>query len=57
MDDFKTLFINTESGICQINGKDMKDVSELELCYENGKWSLRLTQDLFFGNLSNHCEN
>lgn len=45
----KTIYINTETKVCEVNGKDRaKDVSAFHLSFENGTWSLEITEDIRF---------
>lgn len=41
----KTLVVDIEKGICKLNGIDIsKNTSELHLDFENGMWTLAVTQ-------------
>ena len=41
----KTLFIDTEKGVCELNGESIASgCSKLTLEFENGEWSLVLTR-------------
>ena len=45
----KTLHLDTEKGICKLNGIDIsRCASELHLDFENGSWSLAVTQKSTF---------
>ena len=49
VEKLKTLGINTQEGICIINGIDMaKEISCLKLEFENGEWSLHITAEHAF---------
>ena len=42
----QSLVIDVERGVYQLNGVNIGDnTSELHLDFENGEWSLRVTQD------------
>lgn len=43
--EFKNIHIDTEKGIYLLNGEKLENVSELELFFENGKWSLKIMKD------------
>ena len=43
--EFKSIHIDTEKGIYQLNGENVQRVRHLELEFENGKWSLLVTKD------------
>lgn len=45
---FDSLEIDVEKGIFKLNGKDMKGVSRLDIDYDNGKWTLFVTQDVIY---------
>ncbi len=42
---FKSLHIDVKKGEFFLNGEDMKEVSHLELEFNNGEWSLLVTRD------------
>ncbi len=42
----ESIYIDVEKDICQLNGEEIgSNTSELHLDYENGEWSLQVTQD------------
>lgn len=42
----RSLVIDVQNGVYQLNGEDIgSNTSEIHLDYENGKWSLQVTQD------------
>ena len=44
VEELKTIAINTQKGICIVNGVDVsRDASYLKLVFENGEWSLQIT--------------
>lgn len=45
---FKSIEINLEKGIYKLNGKEMTGVSNLQLSFSNGEWSLMITNDMLF---------
>lgn len=49
IEKLETLEINTQEGICIINGIDLsKETSYLKLEFENGEWSLHITTEYAF---------
>lgn len=47
--ELKSLHIDTVRGIYQLNGRDIsKSVSRLELVFEDGIWSLMVTEDYVY---------
>lgn len=43
---FQSLHIDTEKGIYEVNGRDISDSGkELHLDFENGQWSMQITED------------
>lgn len=42
---FKSLHIDLEKGEFLLNGKNMELVSQINLNFNNGKWSLFVTRD------------
>ncbi len=54
MEKLKTIEIDTEKGICLINGTDVSKQSKyLRLEFENGEWSLIITADKCFSSARN----
>ena len=50
--ELKTIEINTQKGICIVNGVDVsRDASYLKLEFENGEWSLQITTERFFSSV------
>ena len=48
-EELKHLMIDTDNGICRINGQDLGDcISELHIEFKDGKWTLQVTQDKVF---------
>ena len=45
---FKSIEIDLEKGIYKLNGKEMTEVSNLQLSFSNGEWSLMITKDMLF---------
>jgi len=45
---FESLHIDVKKGEFLLNGEDMKEVSHLELEFNNGEWSLLVTRDEFY---------
>lgn len=45
--EFKSIHIDIENGIYQINGEDASKVSCLKLIFDKGVWSLFFTKDEF----------
>lgn len=49
----QSLVIDVERGVYQLNGVNIGDnTSELHLDFENGEWSLQVTQDQTYGTRS-----
>lgn len=49
MKKLRSIHIDTEKGIYQLNGEDIgSDTSRLRLEFENGEWSLEVTRDSYF---------
>ena len=49
-EELKTLHIDVESGIYEVNGKDISgNGHKLDLTFENGIWSLMITTDSLYG--------
>ena len=47
--ELKTLQVDTEKGICLVNGEDISSTGKyLKLEFENGEWSLVITEDRYF---------
>ena len=52
VEELKTISINTQKGICIVNGVDVsRDASYLKLEFENGEWSLQITTERFFSSV------
>lgn len=52
VEELKTIEINTQKGICIVNGVDVsRDASYLKLEFENGEWSLQITTERFFSSV------
>lgn len=52
VEELKTISINTQKGICIVNGVDVsRDASYLKLEFENGEWSLQITTEHFFSSV------
>lgn len=52
VEELITISINTQKGICIVNGVDVsRDVSYLKLEFENGEWSLQITTEHFFSSV------
>lgn len=45
---FKSIHIDLEKGIYQINGEEVPKVSHMELLFEKGIWSLVISRDEFY---------
>ncbi len=43
MEKFESIYISKEKKCVLLNGKALENVSELHLDFENGKWSLQVT--------------
>lgn len=50
VEEFKSIHIDTEKGIYLLNGKEIvaDRCHELELSFEKGTWSLKITQDDYY---------
>lgn len=49
MEELKSLHIDVEKEIYQVNGRDIsKSGKYLRLIFENGEWSLMITEDTFY---------
>lgn len=49
IEELKSVQIEVEKGICLINGEDISDCGKyLKLEFENGEWSLMITENKFF---------
>lgn len=42
---FKSLEIDVEKGIYKLNGENMEMISEINLDFDNGKWTLLVTRE------------
>lgn len=52
IDLLETIQIDTQKGICLINGTDVsKQGKYLKLEFENGEWSLMITTDKYFSSV------
>lgn len=52
VEELITISINTQKGICIVNGVDVsRDASYLKLEFENGEWSLQITTERFFSSV------
>lgn len=48
-EELKTLTIDVEKGIYEVNGRDISgSCSEFHLEFENGHWSLKITEDRLY---------
>jgi len=55
IDLLKTIQIDTQKGICLINGTDVSRQGKyLKLEFEDGEWSLMITTDKYFSSV-NRC--
>ncbi|MCU7380821.1 hypothetical protein OBO34_21130 [Clostridiales Family XIII bacterium ASD5510] len=43
--ELKSIFIDTETRVYELNGEPMSGVSRLELEFESGKWQLLITKE------------
>lgn len=43
--EFRSIHIDIDKDIYLLNGKKLEGVSELDLSFEKGNWSLKTTQD------------
>lgn len=49
VEKLKSLHIDVEKGIYEVNGRDIsKSGKSLKLTFENGEWSLMITEDSLF---------
>lgn len=49
IEELKTLQVDTQKGICLINGEDVSASGKyLRLEFKNGTWSLMITEDRFW---------
>ncbi len=45
MEELKTLHIDVDKGIYEVNGRDISETgTRLQVAYENGEWSLELDE-------------
>lgn len=44
-EQLKTLHLDIEKGIYELNGRDISKSSYLNLIFDNGDWSLMITED------------
>ena len=46
---FQSLVIDVKKGICEVNGRDISQSGKrFELIFENGTWSLMITEDTIY---------
>ncbi len=50
VENFKSIHIDFDKGIFEVNGKRLECVSDLKLCYDshNDNWTLQITKDIFY---------
>lgn len=54
--ELKSLVIDVEKGIYEVNGRDVKESGcALTASYENGKWSLTITEETIY-TVSDHTD-
>lgn len=44
----KSLIIDVENNIYELNGEPMKAISEMRLDFNNGKWTLTVSEDIVY---------
>lgn len=55
IEKLSSLHIDVEKGIYEVNGRDIsKSGKYLNLTFENGEWSLMITEDGFFSTSDHH---
>lgn len=49
MEKLKSIHIDVEKGIYEVNGRDVSKTGKyLQLTFENGQWSLVITEDTIY---------
>ena len=49
MEKLKSIHIDVEKGIYEVNGRDVSETGKyLQLTFENGQWSLVITEDTIY---------
>lgn len=46
--DLRTFSLDIEKGTLVVNGEEIKKVTAFTLVFENGKYGLNITRDVFF---------